>query len=194
MARLTRLRRAAPGKIALEVDGRPWRTVPDEVVLRVGLVQGLDLDRPLLRRLRGELVRAQALEAGARALARRDLSEQRLRERLRRAGAPPAAERSAVASLARARLVDDRRLARARARALAERGWGDAAIADRLEREGIDEAEAAGALAELAPERERAAEAAGPADDRRRAARLLARRGFSYEAIEDALGALDEEP
>ena len=163
------------------------------MVLRAGLVAGVELARPLLRRLRVELRRAEELETAARALARRDLARRRLAERLRRAGVPPAAEQAAVAALARGGVVDDARLARSRARLLAERGWGNAAIADRLERDGIAEAETAAALAELPPERERAAEVAAATKDRRKAAQRLARRGFSYDAVEDALGPLDEE-
>ena len=39
----------------LEVDGRPWRTVPDRVVVRCGLAADVELTRPLLRHLRAEL-------------------------------------------------------------------------------------------------------------------------------------------
>lgn len=86
MPRLTALRRARAGSIALEVDGRPWRTVPDEVVLACELVAGVALERPLLRRVRRELRRAEADAAAARALARRDHSRRALEQRLRRRG------------------------------------------------------------------------------------------------------------
>jgi SOS response regulatory protein OraA/RecX len=178
--------------VALEVDGQPWRTVPDEVVATCGLAAGVDLDRPLLRRLRGELRRAEALDAAARALARRPLSHERLRERLRRQGVRPPAEREAVATLDRLGLVDDARLAAERARALARRGWGDAAIVARLEAEGLAQELVARALAELEPEQDRAARLAETSGDPRTTWKLLARRGFSLEAIEAALGALDE--
>lgn len=191
--RLTRLRRSRRGRVALEVDGLPWRVVPDEVVVRCCLAPGIALDRPLLRSLRRELESAAALAAASRALARRDLSAARLRERLGERGiSPPAAER-AVAALLSAGAVDDARLADARARALAERGWGDAAVAARLEHEGIDAEHAAAALTDLAPEAERAAALTGRARDRRSAWRLLARRGFAAEAIEEALARWTDE-
>jgi SOS response regulatory protein OraA/RecX len=189
---LTRLRRARPGRIALEVDGRAWRVVPDEVVVRCGLAPGVELDRPLLRRFRAELLRAEALETAARALARRDLARRGVEERLRGRGIPPATEEAALETLTSAGLVDDARVARARARTLAERGWGDAAIAARLEQEGIAETEAAGALAGLTPESERAAELVARKSDRRRAAQFLARRGFAFETVEDLVGPVDD--
>jgi regulatory protein len=189
---LTRLRRARPGRIALEVDGRAWRVVPDEVVVRCGLAPGVELDRPLLRRFRAELLRAEALETAARALARRDLARRGVEERLRRRGIPPDTAETVLETLTGAGLVDDGRLARTRARTLAERGWGDAAIVARLEQEGIAETDAAGVLAGLPPESERAAELVARKSDRRHAAQFLARRGFAFETVEDLVGPVDD--
>jgi regulatory protein len=194
VATVTALRRRRSGRIAVEVDGKPWRVVPDEVVLRCGLVAGVALERPLLRRLRRELRRAEALEAGTRLLARHDVSRRRLEDRLKARGATRAERERAVATLEAAGLVDDGRLARMRARALAERGWGDAAIDTRLTEEGIDPELVRAALAELAPESERAVALVARQTDRRKAWNVLARRGFGPEAVEAALGPLDEEP
>lgn len=188
---LTALRRARPGRVALEVDGRPWRIVPDEVVLRAGLLAGMELERPVLRRVRAELRRAEARAVAGRALARRDLSATRLGERLEQAGISEAVANEAVAALARAHVVDDARTSCARARALVRRGYGDAAIAAQLEAEAFDAASVRGALAELPPERERAEPLLRPADDPAKAARRLAQRGFAPETIEDVVGALD---
>ena len=104
-AKLTALRRARPGTVLLEVDGEPWRTVPDDVVVRCRLAAGVELERPLLRLLRRELRHAEALELAGRTLRRRDLSRRRLSERLEQAGVAPAAERSALAALTEARIV-----------------------------------------------------------------------------------------
>lgn len=194
MATLTALRRSGSGRVALEVDGRPWRTVPDDVVVRCGLHAGLALDRTRLRSLRTELQRAEALATAGRALARAPLSRRRLGERLRRRGVAPSAERTAVATLTSAGLLDDARLALERARGLAERGWGDLAVASRLEREGFEEKEVREALSALPPEASRAAELARKLGKARaKTWGALARRGFAPEAIEDALGALDAE-
>jgi SOS response regulatory protein OraA/RecX len=166
--------------------------VPDDIVVRCGLRQGLEVDRSLARELARELRRLQALTSATRALRARPLSEQRLRERLRSRGTPPAAEEAALAALAGAGLVDDACLAEGRAVALAARGWGDAAIAARLEAEGIAAEQATAALRELEPEQGRAARLAATVPDPRKAWALLARRGFSEDAIEGAVGALDE--
>ena len=55
--------RARRGRVEVEVDGSPWRTLPLEVVGRSGLLVGLELDRPRLRLVRRELRRAEALAA-----------------------------------------------------------------------------------------------------------------------------------
>jgi regulatory protein len=191
-SKLTALRRTRPGWVALEVDGRRWRTVPDEVVVRCGLSAGVDLDRPLLRRVRTELRHAEALATAGRALSRRSLSRRSLEERLRKAGVAPTAEASAMGVLSEAGLVDDARLARARAETLAARGWGNRAIETRLTGEGIGGELARVAVADLPPEAERA----GPLVSElppRKAWTLLARRGFDPDTIDSVLGALDAE-
>jgi regulatory protein len=193
MNTLTALRRARSGRVALEVDGQPWRTVPDEVVVRCELYAGLTLDRPRLRLLRAELKRSEALATAGRAVAQRPLSRRRLAERLHRRGVPPAVEREAIGAIAAAGLLDDERLAGARAAALAEGGWGDLAIATRLRREGIEEADVSRALADLPAEAERAVALVARIPDRRKAWSLLARRGFTPDAVDDALGSLDAE-
>lgn len=179
--------------MTLEVDGRPWRTVPDDVVVRCGLHAGLTLDRPRLRLLRTELRRAEGLAAAGRALAQRPLSRRQLSERLRRRGVAPPVERETLGALTAAGLVDDARLASARASMLADRGWGDLAIAARLQRDGLEEAHIRVALAELPPEAGRAAAFAADVSEPRKAWSLLARRGFSPDAIEGALGSVDAE-
>lgn len=193
MATLTALRRARVGRVTLEVDGQSWRTVPDDVVVRCGLHAGLTLDRPRLRLLRAELRRAEALATAGRALAQRPLSRREVSERLRGRGVAPLVEQETLVTLATAGLLDDARLAKARAAALADRGWGDLAIATRLRRAGLEEAQVRAALANLPPEAGRAAARVGDVADRRKAWSLLARRGFSPDAIEGALGSLDAE-
>lgn len=191
--RLTGLRRSRPGRVALEVDGRPWRVVPDEIVVRCGLAAGRELERPLLRAIRRELRRLEALDLAARTLGRRDLSRQRLAERLEARGVAAREREGTLTTLTEAGILDDARAARGRAAALAERGWGDAALEARLQADGFSADLVRAAVAELPPESERARDAAARAQDPRRAWRYLARRGFSSDAIESALGALDEE-
>jgi SOS response regulatory protein OraA/RecX len=189
--RLTAVRRAWPGRVELEVDGSRWRVVPDEVVLRCGLAPGVELDRPLLRSLRRELRAAEALGLALRTVARRDVSTRRLHERLATRGVRAEVADGAVARLPSAGVVDDARAAGSRARSLAARSWGDAAVASRLAGEGFRAEDVRAALAALPPERERAealaAKARGPAT----AWKLLVRRGFAPETVEDVVGLLD---
>jgi SOS response regulatory protein OraA/RecX len=188
---VTALRAQGRGRVEVELDGMPWRTLPVEPVLSSGLRVGCELDRPRARRLRRELRRAEALSAAGRVLRARDLSEARLRERLERRGVGHEARSHAVETLARAGLVDDRRVARARAAALADRGYGDAAIRWRLETEGFASGQISDAVATLEPERERAAHivrARGPGPA---TARRLARRGFGEDAVDAAVVADD---
>ena len=189
MPTVTALRDDRRGRVAVELDGAPWRVLPVDVVVRASLAEGRSLDRAALRLLRRELRRAEALHVAGRALRHSDLSRRRLAERLERAAVPPAAAAESLAALERAGAVDDTRVARVRAHALADRGYGDEAIRHRLLTEGLAEGLVGEALAELPGEAERAApliarRGAGP-----RTARYLASRGFGEEALEAALGA-----
>ncbi|HEX2505994.1 MAG TPA: RecX family transcriptional regulator [Gaiellaceae bacterium] len=189
-SRLTALRRVGRGRVALEVDGAPWRTVPDEVVVRARLALGQRLDRAVLREIRRELRRADALGQAGRALARRDVSEAGLRARLERGGVAAPLAREATEALRRAGALDDERFSRNRARWLAERGWGDEAILATLEAEGASPDLTREAVAALDPEAERAAALVRNLAPRK-AARLLSRRGFAPESVETVVPALD---
>ena len=187
MPTITALREDRRGRVAVDLDGAPWRTLPLDVVVRAGLSEGRSLDRPALRLLRRELRRAEALAIAGGALARRDLSRRRVAERLD-GRVPPAAAAEALETLTRAGVVDDARFARTRAEALAGRGYGDLAIRHDLEAQGVAGEAVQEALDALAPERERARRVvarrgAGPGT-----ARYLAGKGFGEEVLELAAG------
>ena len=191
--KVTALRRARPGAVLVEVDGRPWRTIPDRVVVSCGLAAEVELTRPLLRHLRAELRDAEALAAAGRVLRRRDVSRRALEESLARVGVRAGARERAVTTLTGVGALDDHRLAQRRAASLAERGWGDAAIRVRLEGEGLAPEHVETALAELTPESERAARLVARVPNPRRAWNLLARRGFDPETVTTAVAPLDED-
>ena len=190
MPRVTALRPARPGRVRVELDGEHWRTVPLDVAARSGLALGLQLDRERLRTLRRELRRSEALTAGSRVLARRDHSEQAVRDALERRGIREPDRDEAVATLRQQGSLDDERFAHARAAALAGRGLGDAAIALRLRRYGIEQESIEPAFAALEPERDRAVRLVARRGATARTARWLAGRGFAAESIEAAVAAV----
>ena len=188
MPTVTALRDDRRGRVAVELDNAPWRTLPVDVVVRAGLSEGRALDRPALRLLRRELRRAEALAIAARALRARDLSEERLAQRLARAAVAPATAAESLQLLGRAGIVNDARFARRRAEALVERGYGDAAIEHDLERQGLAGEAVTAALQELPDELERARRLMERRGRGPKTARYLASKGFGEEAIEAAGG------
>jgi SOS response regulatory protein OraA/RecX len=190
VATVTGLREVPRNRVAVELDGAPWRVLPLDVVVRAGVVAGRSLDRAALRLLRRELRRAEALTVAGRALRRRDLSQHALADRFQQASVAPAAARESLAALTRAGLVDDARVARSRALSLAERGYGDEAIRYRLDQEGLG-AQTEAAVAELPSEAERAEAIVSRRGRSPRTARYLAARGFGQDAVGAAFGQED---
>ena len=192
MPRVTALRPGRPGRVLVELDGERWRTIPVDVAARSGLSVGLELDRKRLHTLRRELKRGAALQAGVRALSRRDRSEQSLRDVLAQKGATEPEREEAIATLRRQGALDDDRFARSRAAGLADRGLGDAAIAFRLEQDGVAPEVTAEALAALEPEAVRAARLAARRGRTEKTARWLTARGFDPDSVEAALAFVAE--
>jgi SOS response regulatory protein OraA/RecX len=130
---------------------------------------------------------ATALEAAAKALARRDRSAADLTAYLERRGTAAEDAAAAVERLRHAGYVNDGRYATTRAEVLAERGYGDEAVRFELERDGLGADEIEAALATLAPERERALAALQRAKTPLAAIRRLAAKGFGADSLEAAL-------
>jgi SOS response regulatory protein OraA/RecX len=138
--------------------------------------------------------RADALDAAARALSRRDRSRAELDAHLERGGIGAAERRKAAETLERLGYLDDARLAGGRAAALAARGYGDEAIRFDLEGRGIDAELATAAIAALEPEVDRATVIAARLGPGPKTARSLAAKGFSAESVESALGIAADGP
>jgi regulatory protein len=182
---VTGLRERKRGRVAVELDGRSWRVLPTDAVVRAGLAVGRRLDRPTARELGREVRRAKAIAAATRSLAASDRSQRALEQRLARAGHSAAAREAALEALDRAGLVDDARIAQSRADLLARRGYGDAAIRADLRRRQLGSEATADAVASLAPELERLrlrleGQSVTPALLRR-----LAGRGFSRDTLDE---------
>lgn len=120
----------------------------------------------------------------ASSLARRDLTEQELAERLSRAEVAPAVRNEAMGRLLRAGAIDDERVAKSRAETLAERGAGDALIRHDLTGRGIAVELVEAAVGALEPESARAERIVERRGASLETARHLARKGFSEYSIE----------
>jgi SOS response regulatory protein OraA/RecX len=186
--RVTALRATTRDRVAIELDGSPWRTVPTVAAVGAGLAVGRELDRPTARELRRLLRRAEALDVATRTLRHRDLSTAGVQERLARAGVPAPVREETLGVLDRAGVVDDNRYATTRARSLADRGYGDEAIRHDLDSRGVAVALVSRAIAGLPAETERAAEIVARRGPGARTARYLASKGFGDDAVEAAVG------
>jgi regulatory protein len=171
--------------VAVDLDGRPWRVLPADAVVRAGLAVGRRLDRSTAREVGREIRRAKALSAAIRSLAASDRSQRALEQRLTRAGHSAAAREAALATLGNAGLVDDARLAESRAELLARRGYGNAAIRADLRRRLVASEVAAEAVAGLDPELDRAREFLRGENATPALLRRLAGRGFSRDTLEE---------
>lgn len=182
---VTRLRERERNRVAVELDGRPWRVLSTDVVVRAGLAVGRTLDRETARQLAREVRRARALAQATRTLRSSGRSRRDLEQRLARAGHAEAAREDVVASLERAGLVDDSRLAQSRAELLARRGYGDGAIRADLRQRLIAAEAAADAVAGLEPESERLRRLLQGQTLTPGLLRRLAGRGFSHDALDE---------
>jgi len=191
VAVITALRERPRGRVEVDLDGRSWRLVPADAVVRTGLVVGRALDRETARALARELRRSRALAVALRALRYGEYSRSRLETRLQGRGASATARQDALETLERAGLVDDERVAGARAQVLAGRGFGDAAIRFSLGQEGLDAEVVDEALAGLDPEPERARRLLGERGETAKTVRWLAAKGFDPATLEDLGGFAD---
>ncbi len=128
------------------------------------------------------------IDVAARALRHRDRSRAQVSERLARAGVGDEQRENALDTLARVGYVDDARFAANRAATLAARGLGDEAIRHDLDGSGVPAEAADAALAGLEPEAARARAIAERTGRTAKTAAQLARKGFSEESIEAAVG------
>lgn len=190
MATITALR-AHDGRVAVALDGRPWRVVPTAAVLEAGLAVGSTLEREQARTLGRALRRARADDIVLRALTRRDRSRAELELRLARAGVRDSDRESTLGRAADVGLVDDARFAQARARLLAERGAGDLLILQDLERHGLDETVTRDAVSQLDPEPARVSAIVDARGRTPRTIRYLAGRGFAEESLADLIAELE---
>ena len=136
----------------------------------------------------------EAVEAALRALHHRDRSAGEIDRKLELRGVPEDERRSALETLIRTGLVDDRRFAETRAANLAARGAGDAFIRHDLARAGVAGEVIDGAIGALEGERERAEAIVARRGGGAKTARYLAGKGFSDDVVHAVVARGDDEP
>jgi regulatory protein len=129
----------------------------------------------------------QALQAGIKALSRRELSRAELVARLQRSGIDPEDADRATSQLTHAGYQSDERAAEERARVLAARLHGDRSIRADLRRRGISEVDIDSALEGIGPEVARAEALARRVGDPPQLVRALQRKGYTDDTTEAAL-------
>lgn len=148
----------------------------------------------------GDKYRA-ALDAAAKQLSYRALSEKMLRDKLLDKGHDEQATDYALAWLAERRLLNDAAYAESVVRSCARKGYGQMRIRQELTRRGIDRETAKAALQDFSPDRAQLValldkRLRGDVSDRReidKAVAFLQRRGFSWQDIRDALAAYGQD-
>jgi SOS response regulatory protein OraA/RecX len=190
--RITAIHACSGSVVEVWLDDRPWRRLPTEVVLRAGLDVGIEIDRARARTIGRERRMHEALAVATRALRGRDHSAASLVERLDRRAIRRQTAAEAVAILSRVGLVDDGRTAVLRAVDLARRGYGNAWIEADLEQRGYTRETIDSAVAGLEREPDRIDRVVARDGARARTLALLARRGFSEEALEPLVAGLAE--
>jgi SOS response regulatory protein OraA/RecX len=191
---VTALRARGSGRVAVDLDGRPWRVVPLEAVYAAGLAVGGELDRVSARALRRELRRVEARAEALRALRARDHTTASLEQRLADRGMARAVRQATVEAVLHAGLIDDQQFAASRASLLACRGAGDLLIVDDLERHGVPGDAVRDAIGGLEPESTRAETIIETRGRSPRTARYLAANGFSEGTLERLVADLAAEP
>ena len=125
-----------------------------------------------------------ALDQALRALRHRDRSTVEIDRYLESRGITDDERQTALQTLVRTDLLDDRRYAERRAQSLVDRGAGNALIRHELARAGLDPDVVDDALGSLSSERERAEEIVARRGANPKTARYLTEKGFSYDVVE----------
>ena len=184
------------GRILVILEDETILRVTAEVVLRFGLVRGMELDgdtRAAVERAAGA---ANARSSAARMVGRRALSKEELRGKLLKEGASEEDARDAADWMEDIGAIDDGSYAAMVVRHCGDRGYGPARAREELRRRGVDRELWEEALRELPPPEEaiaaflsrRAKDLSDPREVKRLTDALL-RRGFRWGDIRDVMGA-----
>lgn len=200
--------RTDPDRLNVFIDGEFAFGLAADLVLEAGLYPGVELDSAEIAELLTRDETRKATSAALRLLAHRPRAEHELTQRLRQKGFGPGAVDAAIAKLHEWRYLDDadfarrwveaRQQHRPRANRLVGHELRHKGVAADVIREAIAEADVDERADALRLARHKAPAYAGlpPEVQRRRLSSFLARRGYSFDlvrqAVEEALGDDDD--
>jgi regulatory protein len=186
-------------RISVFLDDHYAFSLDQELVVKLGLRTGLDIDQARMQAIAVEAERRKALDASFNLLSYRGRSRREIEDRLKRKGVSPEVTGETVRRLTELGLLDDLKFAEAFARDRLEYARkGKRVISAELRKKGIpkpiieqalatapDEGKAATELLDKVSRRYAALE---PRERYRKLHDLLLRRGFSFDTIERVLG------
>jgi regulatory protein len=188
-----------PTRISVFLDDRYAFSLDQELVVKLGLRTGLDIDQTRMEAIAVEAERRKALDASFNLLSYRGRSRREIEDRLKRKGVSPEVIGETVRRLTELGLLDDVKFAEAFARDRLEFARkGKRVIYAELRKKGIPKPVVEQALSG-APDEDKSATGLLDKVSRRYAALepraryrklhdLLLRRGFSFDTIERVLG------
>jgi regulatory protein len=192
-------RRRERGRFIIAISGSPAFTLSEEILFRSGLQIGDDLDTAAITRLLADDEVSRSTEAALNFLAYRARSEQEVRDRLKRGSFSPEAIDATIARLNDWRYLDDedfaRRWVESRARG---KPRGQRLLQQELRQKGIDaetskqviaeaDLDEVAAATELTRKRLTTMKGEDPVAIRRKIGAYLARRGYGFDVVRQAL-------
>ncbi len=199
-------RKRERGRFLIAIAGAPAFTLSEETLFRAGLQIGDELDPAAITRLLADDDVARSTEAALHFLAYRARSEQEVRDRLKRGAFSPEAIDATIMKLNEWRYLDDadfaRRWVESRARG---KPRGQRLLQQELRQKGIDaetskqviaeaDLDEVAAATELARKRLSTMAGEDPAAIKRKIGAYLARRGYGFDVVRQALEQATGEP
>jgi len=199
------LRQTASDRVTVLLSSGEEIKTTLNVVTDLRIYAGRELDETELAELRAAASSARTRARALDLLSRRAMSEKELFDKLVSKGEDERAAAETVAWLVQNRLLDDESYAAALARHYTARGYGAGRVRQELQRRGLDRSLWDEAMGQASPAHDRidkfiAARLKDPEDrdQVRKVSAALARRGFGWDEIREALARfraeLDEEP
>jgi regulatory protein len=199
-------RKRERGRFVIAISDAPAFTLSEETLFRAGLQIGDDLDSAAIARLLADDDIARSTEAALHFLAYRARSEQEVRDRLKRGAFSPEAIDATIVKLNEWRYLDDADFARRWVESRAHgKPRGQRLLQQELRQKGIDaetskqviaeaDLDEVSAATELARKRLSSMAGEDPLAIKRKIGAYLARRGYGFDVVRQALERATGEP